>query len=113
MQKAVERVAAPAAGRRSRERSHFVHVVGRTLIYLTLILGAVWFLTPLFWMATSSLKPRAEIFQFPPVLFPLPPRWSNYANLFAQWPFWTYLRNTMIITVPSVIGQVISSSLVA
>jgi multiple sugar transport system permease protein len=111
--KAVERVVVPVAGRQVREWSHVSRVVGRTLIYLALLVGAVWFVTPLLWMATSSLKPKAEIFQYPPVLLPLPPRWSNYADLFTQWPFWTYLRNTLIITVPSVVGQVISSSLVA
>jgi multiple sugar transport system permease protein len=85
----------------------------RSLIYLALLAGAAWFLMPLLWMVTSSLKPQAEIFQYPPVLLPLPPRWQNYSELFKVWPFWLYLRNTMTITVPSVIGQVISSSLVA
>src|SRR5438128_7059669 len=109
----MEGLVAPVAERRHRQQVSSLPRVGRALIYLALVVGAAWFLTPLLWMVTSSLKPKADIFQYPPVLIPLPPRWSNYANLFAQWPFWTYLRNTMIITVPSVIGQVISSSLVA
>lgn len=87
--------------------------LGRIAIYAALVIGALWFLLPLLWMITSSLKPKTEIYQYPPVVLPWPPRWQNYTDLFAVWTFWIYLRNTLIITVPSVLGQVLSSSLVA
>ena len=113
MARTITRVAAPSARQRSRESARLAHSVARALIYLALLAGAVWFLAPLLWMATSSVKPKADVYQYPPVLLPLPPRWSNYADLFAAWPVWTYLRNTLTITMPSVLGQVLSSSLVA
>ncbi len=87
--------------------------VGRALIYLALLAGALWFVLPLLWMATSSLKVKNEIYQYPPVLLPWPLHWRNYADLLTVWPFWTYLLNTVTITVPSVLGQLLSSSLVA
>jgi multiple sugar transport system permease protein len=86
---------------------------GRALIYVVLLAGAAWFALPLLWMATSSVKLRADIYQYPPVLMPRPVHWDNYVNLFAVWPFWSYLRNTLIITIPSMCGQLLSSSLVA
>jgi multiple sugar transport system permease protein len=86
---------------------------GRALLYLVLVLFAAWFALPLLWMITSSFKVRADIYQYPPVLLPWPMHWENYSNLFGQWPFWTYLRNTLIITIPSMCGQLLSSSVVA
>ena len=86
---------------------------GRALLYFVLVLFAAWFALPLLWMITSSVKVRADIYQYPPVLLPWPIHWENYTNLFNQWPFWTYLRNTLIITIPSMCGQLLSSSLVA
>jgi ABC-type glycerol-3-phosphate transport system permease component len=103
----------PAVLRRARGTSTARSVAARLLIYLVLLAGAVWFVLPLMWMATSSLKTKADIFQYPPVLFPWPFHLENYADLFAVWPFWAYLRNTLTITVPSVFGQVLSSSLAA
>jgi multiple sugar transport system permease protein len=86
---------------------------GRALLYVVLVLFAAWFALPLLWMITSSFKVRADIYQYPPVLLPWPMHWENYSNLFGQWPFWTYLRNTLIITIPSMCGQLLSSSVVA
>ena len=107
------RETAPVPRVRSRAAIRLSKGMGRAAIYLLVLVGAVWFVLPLLWMVTSSFKDKAEIFQYPPVLLPWPLRWQNYTDLFAAWPFWTYLRNTLIVTVPSVLGQVISSSLVA
>lgn len=98
---------------RARASARVNVAVGRAMVYLMLLVGAVWFVLPLLWMSTSSFKDKTAIFQYPPALLPWPPRWRNYADLFAEWPFWTYLRNTLIVTVPSVLGQLLSSSLVA
>lgn len=87
-------------------------VVSRVLIYAALVGGAIFFALPLLWMVESSLKAQNDVYQFPPH-FIFAPRWRNYADLFSQWPFWMYLRNSATIAVPSVMGQVISSSLVA
>jgi multiple sugar transport system permease protein len=38
--------------------------------------------------------------------------WENYVNLFKTVPFWTYLRNSLIVTLTSVAGTTLSSSLV-
>ena len=102
-----------AASPRARTAQRIRRGVGRVLLYLALLLFTAWFALPLLWMVTSSVKARADIYQYPPVWFPHPQHWENYAHLFQQWPFWTYLRNTMIITIPSMCGQLLSSSVVA
>jgi ABC-type glycerol-3-phosphate transport system permease component len=39
--------------------------------------------------------------------------WSNYADIFNMWPFFTYLWNTVLVTSLNILGAVLSSSLVA
>lgn len=87
--------------------------IGSALLWLALVAGALWFIMPLLWMASSSLKTPGQIFRFPPTIVPWPPQFRNYPQLFKELPFLQYFRNTLIITVPSVIGQVISSSFAA
>ncbi|MCU0497684.1 MAG: carbohydrate ABC transporter permease [Anaerolineae bacterium] len=69
------------------------------------------FLIPLLWMISTSLKEPTDLmgFNWIPRRF----AWENYqyAFSFGMWGQWTL--NTVIITLMSVIGTVLSSSLVA
>lgn len=82
-------------------------------IFLILIAGALVVLMPLFWMITTSLKDPGKIYLHPPQWIPDPVRWDTYVNVLTEWPFFTYLKNTIIITVLNIAGCVLSSSLVA
>ena len=84
----------------------------RFVVYILLIVGAAVVLIPLVWMLSASLKPKNEIFTFPPVWIPLSPLWSNYPRGLETMQFGMALRNTLMIAIPSVIGQVVSCSLV-
>lgn len=86
---------------------------GHVLALLVLLLGAIAFLFPLVWMVSTSLKSEAEVFAVPPIWIPSQLHWSNYPDALTYFPFLLYLRNTLIITVPSVLGNLISSALVA
>jgi multiple sugar transport system permease protein len=88
-------------------------VLANVLRYgLLLALSAV-FILPWIWMITTSLKNPSELAVWPPVWIPKPIRWDNYALAFQQAPFLRYLLNTLTIAVPSVIGALLSNSLVA
>ncbi len=78
------------------------------LRHVALILVSIIFLLPLLWMVSSSLKSNASIFTFPPQLIPTHPHWSNYKNAVTYIPFFTYLRNTAIISVATVVGTLFS-----
>lgn len=82
-------------------------------IYIILILLAFVFLLPFFWMLSTSLKGSHQIFTYPPKWIPNPIHWKNYTDVFKTMPFWQYLFNTVFITVMSIIGVILSSSLVA
>ena len=83
------------------------------LRYLLLVLAALLFVLPLYWMIASSLKPEYQVFATPPIWWPSPPRWRNYTQALTALPFDRYALNTLIIAVGSVIGHVFSCTLVA
>lgn len=82
-------------------------------IYLILVVGALFFLTPFAWMVSTSLKTDAQVFAIPPEWVPAPVMWSNYARLMKEIPFLRYLGNTVLVTVLSVTFYVASSAVVA
>lgn len=84
----------------------------RILIYALLIGGVIIVLIPLVWMLSASLKPKSEIFAFPPTWIPWPPLFSNYPRGLETMQFPMALRNTLLIAIPSVIGQTVSCALV-
>lgn len=82
-------------------------------IYLIVISGVIIILIPLLWMLSTALKPLGETLLFPPKWVPTPPQWSNFINGWKALPFNIFLKNTLIITFTALLGQVLSSSLVA
>lgn len=88
-------------------------VIRKIVIYGVLILGSFILLIPIFWMISTSLKPFEQTLIFPPRWIPDIIKWDNYSETFTYLPFWLYYRNSIIVTISAVIGQVISASLVA
>ncbi|MCX6041874.1 MAG: carbohydrate ABC transporter permease [Caldilinea sp.] len=86
----------------------------RRWLLLALLWGvALLFLIPLLWMLSSSLKPTWQIFEMPPRWLPDPPRWENYREALTTLPFGLYLRNTTVITLLTIVGHLLSCTLVA
>ncbi len=86
---------------------------GKVLRYGLLAAAALLFLAPAAWMLSSSLKPDYEIFASPPVLWPAAPRWQNYSEALTSLPFGRFTINTLIIAVSSIVGHLLSCSVVA
>lgn len=85
----------------------------RFLSILLLTITAALFLTPLVWMISSSLKPEYQIFTMPPQLIPNPPRWANYSEALNYVPFGRYALNTLFIALMTIIGHLLSCTLIA
>lgn len=83
------------------------------LIYMSLIFFAVVFIIPFLWILSTSLKGSEQIFSIPPVWIPKVIHWENYSKVFEAMPFLIYLKNSVFISVLTIIGVVFSSSLVA
>ena len=83
-----------------------------------LIVAMVWgvallFLIPFVWMISSSLKSNYQIFEVPPRLMPNPPQWDNYRNALTTLPFGRYMVNTAIISAITIVGHLLSCTLIA
>lgn len=87
--------------------------VMRLLRHGALIALCLLFISPFLWMLSTSIKEPSQIFADPTVWVPDPPRWQNYNDVFTTIPFFTYLRNTLILCVANVAGALISCPLAA
>ena len=74
------------------------------------LLGAL-VLLPIWWMFRSSLMTNTELYAFPPTFFPSQWLFSNYAATMEFFPFWSYLKNTLTIIVPSIVGGTITATM--
>lgn len=81
--------------------------------YLLMTAIGIVLITPLLWMVFTSLKPMEEIVRYPPTFFPEKIVWQNYLDTITASPFWRYARNTLLITVLVVFGNVLSNSFIA
>jgi multiple sugar transport system permease protein len=104
---------APAAGRSGHGGRMARLYAGSAVKHVILILLAISFVFPLFWMISTSLKPSFEQMRWPPVWIPHPFDWTNYPRAMDFEPFLHYILNTLYYGVLSVVGTVLSSSLVA
>jgi multiple sugar transport system permease protein len=64
-------------------------------------------------MISTSLKDRGREFSYPIEWIPDPIMWSNYRTVFDVAPTITFFSNTLVITVLTLVGGLLSSSLVA
>src|SRR5690606_20789833 len=74
-------------------------------------LGAL-FLLPFIITLGDSLKSFVEMYHVPRIWIPAPPRWENYVEIFRVLPFFTFFKNTLIITAFALTGQVLSAAVV-
>ena len=88
-------------------------LVRQGLLYAVCLVLSVVFMFPFFWTLSSSLKAPWEVFSFPPTLFPAVPQFSNYAEIFVDYPFLTWTKNTFFVVVLATTGTVLTASLVA
>ena len=79
--------------------------------HLVLFPVALIMLVPLLWMLFTSLQTLPETRHFPPTILPASPQWKNYTDVLSQAPFGRWFANTVIVTVASVLGNLLFCSL--
>jgi sn-glycerol 3-phosphate transport system permease protein len=84
---------APAARSRQRKRL-LANVFGYAAMVCVLIVVGV----PLFWILITSFKARPDIYTQPAVWWPRSRHPENYREATTTLPFWTFLRNSLIVT---------------
>src|SRR5579884_823545 len=89
--------------------------VARLAAYTAVTLLALLYAAPFLWMVATSLKDPSELDAVPPIWIPKVLQWQNYPNALLRPTryFPLFFENTAIYVGLSVLGQLISCSLVA
>jgi cellobiose transport system permease protein len=88
-------------------------IAGLLASHAILILVALVFLFPFYYMLIQSVMTQRELFSLHPVLLPNQFRYQNYIDLFRLKPFGRIIFNTVFIAGTATIGTVFFSSLAA
>jgi multiple sugar transport system permease protein len=101
-------------------------IASNILTYTFLSLVAIAILIPFYWMILTSLKSVQQIESIPPILLLKFSDWKlvNYTDLFALvesgprtgeplFPFFTYLGNTVLVSLLTTVGTVVTTILAA
>jgi len=101
------------SGSRPRPAGSGSRAVGRTVLYVVLIVAAAAMLTPFFWMVMSSLKDANSVFSVPVRWIPEIFVWENYVEIWTRSDILTWIRNTLILSVTVTALQVLTGSFAA
>jgi ABC-type glycerol-3-phosphate transport system permease component len=87
--------------------------IGKGLTYFALASLSLIFIIPLIWMFLASLMTLEQMGAWPPEWIPNPVQPENYEKALSFWHFGRSFRNTAIITAATMVGEMLSCSLVA
>jgi sn-glycerol 3-phosphate transport system permease protein len=76
------------------------------LVFVTVLIG-----TPFFWMVSTALKTKAEVFALPLTLLPETPHWENFVRAWNSAPFSQFFLNTVFVTSAVVILELTNACL--
>lgn len=109
----IQRTLAP--GPRVWQSRRLIGALNQTITFVILGVAALLFLLPLFWMISTSLKPKEQIFAYPLIWLPDPPQWGNYSKALnnPSFKFLLFLQNSLYYAITATIGTVISCAMVA
>jgi multiple sugar transport system permease protein len=99
--------------RRARKDKYVRIFSQKYLPRIFLVLMCALFMLPFYWMVATALKGNQELAAYPPTLIPQAPDWNNFVRATEAFPFWRYAWNTTFITALSILGAVVSNTLVA
>ncbi len=87
--------------------------INKIVSFVLLVVLSASFILPLFWMISTSLKPIDQLLLDPPLWIPNPLEFDNYPNALEEQPFLQYLGNSLQIAAATVIGAIVSNTLIA
>ncbi len=78
-----------------------------------LILALLIVIVPVAWTVSTSLKPAAEVYAYPPRWIPSQLVWQNYVDAWNAAPFDRYAINSIVVTGTIMVSQLIFGALAA
>ncbi|MFD2671390.1 carbohydrate ABC transporter permease [Marinicrinis sediminis] len=87
-------------------------IIFKILGYVTIIISSLIMIVPFVSALMNSLKTYKEYTAVPPVWIPDVFQWSNYSEVFKLGNFSIFTMNSFTVTILSVVGALLSSSMV-
>lgn len=81
------------------------------IVNILLIFLAILIIVPVIWMLMCAFRPEIELMKYPPKFFPQKLTMENFTNLLKRLQIWTYLKNSVIYCVFTVVPQLFINSL--
>ncbi len=89
------------------------NLLKKILLYLALLVGTFFTITPFLYMLATSFKKDIFIFEFPPKFIPQDPTIQNYLTAITTRQFGNYFFNSVLVTLATTMSVVIISSMMA
>jgi multiple sugar transport system permease protein len=87
--------------------------LNKTALTLFFCVITILMLVPLLWALSTSLKTAEEVLERPHDLIPRKFRFINYVHVFSVLPFHLYFKNSLFVSVLTIAGTLITSSMAA
>lgn len=87
--------------------------ISKPLMYVLLLITVAVFAVPVLWTVASSFKNEFDILQYPPTWVTDAPTSENYTAVLDKFPFFTWLKNSIIVAVIATVFVVIFDSMAA
>jgi len=88
-------------------------IIFLTIIYILLVLWAIFVLFPFFWMLLTSIRPLSDYSENPINLYTTSPTFENYVTAFTADNLLLYMSNTFIYAILSTFLMVVVAILAA
>ncbi|MEI2394123.1 carbohydrate ABC transporter permease [Paenibacillus phytohabitans] len=85
----------------------WVRLPGAGLRIIVSVLLIVIFLMPFYWMILTAFKTLGEVLRMPPKFWVDSLQWQNFRDAFTRINFLHYTRNSLIITLGTMLGQLV------
>ncbi|MEA1883658.1 MAG: carbohydrate ABC transporter permease [Thermotogota bacterium] len=82
-------------------------MIKKIFVWIGYAIVSLFFLFPVLWVFSLSLKTKAELFEYPPTLIPKSPTFDNFRNVFQNTSMWRYLFNSFELVVFTVLGTLL------
>lgn len=96
-----------------KESRKIQEILWKTLVYIMICFFGLIVLLPFLWVISSSFKTEMDLLLFPPKWIPSKIIWRNYPEALALFDFPRALKNTLVITLSVLVGQLLTASLTA
>lgn len=85
----------------------WLRLPGAGLRIIVSVLLIVIFLMPFYWMILTAFKTLGEVLRMPPKFWVDSLQWQNFRDAFTRINFLHYTRNSLIITLGTMLGQLV------